>query len=143
MPHGSTLAVTIDNISGRTPHRNEYKDLLQKHHGSLKARGSKLQRGISFACLETAARFVFSEDSELVQAADFVSYNLHRQYRDYGEEWEKRPGPQGGALPMYGPFEQMTGKFRTDGFGRVQGYGIVKVPLLNQVRWRVEKSAAP
>ena len=139
VPDGSTLAVTIDNISGKTPHRNEYKDLLQEHHASLKARGSKLQRRISFACLEAPARFVFSEHSELVQAADFVSYNVHRQFRDHGEEWEKLPGPQGGALPMYGPFEQLAEKFRTDGSGRVQGYGIVKVPLLKQVRWVVEK----
>ena len=43
VPDGSTLAVTIDNISGKTPHQNEYKDLLLKHHASLKARGSKLR----------------------------------------------------------------------------------------------------
>ena len=78
VPRGSTLAVTIDNISGKTPHQNDYKRLLTRHHAGLKAQGSKLQKGLSFACLESPPRFVFSEDSELVQAADLVWSNIHR-----------------------------------------------------------------
>jgi hypothetical protein len=135
VPAGSTLAITIDNITGKTPHRNEYKYLLTRHHGDLKAHGSKLQRGISFACLENPPRFVFSEDSELVQAADLVSYNIHRQFRDYGEDWEGDKS----ALPLYEYFARIGGKFRTDGNGRIQGYGIAKFPMLKRKQWRIRK----
>ncbi len=140
VPADSTLAVTVDNIGGKTPNQNEYKRLLQAHHSELRARGSKLQKGLSFACLETPARFVFSEDSNLVQAADLIAYNVHRQFRDYGEEWEQVATPPR-PLPMYEPLARVVHKFRMNDQGRIQGYGIVKVPLLRQVPWGLPRTA--
>ena len=34
-----TLAVTIDNISGKTPHQNDYKRLLTRHHARPESPG--------------------------------------------------------------------------------------------------------
>ena len=140
VPAGSTLAITIDNIGGKTPNRNEYKRLLLAHHAELRARGSKLQKGLSFACLENPTRFVFSQDSNLVQAADLIAYNVHRQFRDYGEEWEQAGDPPR-PLPMYEPLARVVHKFRKNSQGRIQGYGIVKVPLLVQVPWGLPRTA--
>ncbi len=38
---------------------------------------------------------------------------------------------------MYPYFKRTAAKFRRDESGRVQGFGIVKAPLLNRVRWAV------
>ncbi len=53
VPKGSTLAVTIDDISGKTPGRNLYKKLVTEHHAALRAHGSRLLPRISFACLNS------------------------------------------------------------------------------------------
>jgi uncharacterized protein DUF3800 len=134
VPKGSTLAVTIDDISGKTPGRkSEYKKLLAEHHASLRAHGSRLQPAISFACLDSPVRFVLSQHSEMIQAADLVSYCVHRQFRDHGEDWERAANP----LPLYPYFSRIAGKFRTDGAGRIQGFGIVKCPLRRRIPWRI------
>ena len=137
VPQGSTLAVTLDDISGKTPKRSTYKTLVAQHHDKLRAVGSRLQQKISFACLDSPARFVLSQHSDMIQAADLVSYCIHRQFRDHGEQWETLP-PGGGALPVYPYFERISKKFRTDGSSRrIQGFGIVKVPLRTRVHWEL------
>ena len=88
VPTGSSLAVTIDDISGKTPKHTEYKRLLRAHHATLMKGGSRLQPSISFACMDSPVRFMLSQQSDLVQAADLISYNVHRQFRDHGEDWE-------------------------------------------------------
>jgi hypothetical protein len=134
VPGGSMLAVTVDDISGKTPNSNEYKVLLAQHHALLKARGSQLQRGISFACLDSRVRFVQSQYSDLIQAADLISYCIHRQFRDHGDEWEKAENP----LPVYPYFGRIAKEFRHKN-GRIQGFGIVKFPLRKRIPWRVKQ----
>jgi hypothetical protein len=129
------LSVTVDDIGGKTPKHHAYKDLLAEHHRSLVVRGSRLQKSISFSCLRDSVRFMNSEHSDLLQAADLVSYNVYRQFRDYGDEWERGDTPR--TLPTYPYFNRIAGKFHTDANGRVQGFGIVKFPLINRVVWRL------
>ncbi len=129
------LQVTVDQIGGATAKKNEYKDLLLRHHDALASRGSSLLRSLSFKCLKCPAKFADSKHSDLVQVADLAAYNVHRQFRDFGDEWEKGGGPR--QLPTYPYFQRIIGKFRTDANGRVQGYGIAKFPLLNRVPWRL------
>ncbi len=137
VPSGSTLGVTIDDISGKTPKSNEYKKLVSGHHAALRARGSRLQPTISFACIDSPIRFVSSQHFELIQAADLISYCVQRQFRDHGENWETAP-PGGGDLPVYEYFGRVAGKFRHDGRGRIQGFGIVKAPLRQRIHWGVK-----
>lgn len=134
---GETIAVTIDDISGSTPKHNDYKDLLKKHHERLRQRGSAYQRGISFQAITGPVRFMNSSHSDLVQVADLAAYNVHRQFRDFGDEWER--GDVARTLPTYSYFQRIIGKFRTGDRNRIQGYGIVKMPMNKRVHWRLTK----
>jgi hypothetical protein len=132
LPTGS-VAVIIDDMSGATPKGNQYKANLKMQHLKLRKYGSGLKRGFDFPCL-SSQKFVNSASSQIIQVADVAAYNVHRQFMQYGEQWEQSGV---GTLSMYEHFEKITGKFRRDAEGRVQGYGIVKFPLRNRVYWSV------
>lgn len=63
------------------------------------------------------------------------SYNVYRQFRDHGAEWEDRS--QARTLPTYPYSKRIIGKFLHDPTDRIQGYGIVKFPLRQRVVWRL------
>ncbi len=132
VPLPDMVAVTMDDMSGATPKGNQFKRNLRAHHGQLCVGGSRLLRSVSFASLEHGLRFVNSAQSNMIQAADIVAYNVYRQFADHGERWEDgivRP------LPTYHWFERLGPKFRAGPGGRIQGYGVVKAPLRNRIRW--------
>lgn len=129
-PH--SVRVFIDDMSGATPKGNQYRDNLRAHHAQLCATGSKLQRSIKFDTIEPGVRFVDSARSHLIQVADIVSYNVNRQFVDFPDAWETKGQS---VLPTYAWFLRLATKFRTDGLGRFQGYGVAKFPLRTQVRW--------
>jgi hypothetical protein len=131
-----SLAVTMDNMSGKTPEQNPYTELLHKHHERLRQRGSQLQPRLSFSCLSGPVKFVNSAHSDLVQVSDLTAYNVHRQFRDFGTQWERQV-EVGAQLPTYEYFDRIVGKFRRSDAGRVQGFGIAKFPLVNRVPWAV------
>ena len=130
VPSGSRLSVIVDDIGGKTPKGNDYASLLSRHHRQLARHGSSLQQQISFACLNPRVRLVDSAKYELVQAADLVAYNVHRQFRDYGAEWED---PAARTLPVYPYLHRLLPKFRNKA-GRIQGYGICKAPTNRRIR---------
>ncbi len=133
LPDTDSVAVIIDDMSGATPRGNQYKENLKRQHSKLKQYGSSLRQGFSFPCL-SSQKFVNSASSQVIQVADVAAYNVHRQFMQYGEQWE-----QAGlsSLSLYEHFERISGKFRRDERGRVQGYGIVKFPLRRRVRWGI------
>ena len=138
MPKGDTVAVLIDDMSGATPKGNQYKKNLIAQHKRLKTFGGSL-RDFDFPCL-ASQKFVNSAASQIIQVADVAAYNVHRQFIDHGEDWE-RTAPK---LTMYPHFNKISDKFRKGENGRVQGYGIAKFPLRNRVIWVVpKKEAAP
>ena len=101
----------------------------------LKAQGSKTTKGPFVRMPRKPATLCLFGGLELVQAADLVWSNIHRQFRDYGEDWEGEKN----MLPLYEYFERICRKFRTDGRGRIQGYGIAKFPMLRRKRWRLQE----
>lgn len=129
-PLGS-LAVVIDDTTGKTPKGNEYKKNLNIHHNKLVKYGSTLRSGKKLPCLSTI-KFVNSRNSHLVQMADLCAYNVHRQFQLYGAEWETL---KSGTLPMYEYFEVISSKIRKSREGRITGYGIVKMPEITKVLW--------
>jgi hypothetical protein len=139
-----SVSVTIDSMSGATPKKNQYSDLLSRQHELMKRNGSRLMGGMNFTVLDGRVRFVDSAESDLVQVADLVAYNVYRQFVDHGEDWE-RFGTS--ALPTYTYFKLLARKFRSDENGRIQGFGVVKLPMRHRVRWKVSgpesKEAAP
>lgn len=151
VPASEPIFVTIDDISGKTPKRNDYRKLIAEHHRQLRRDGSRLLKGITtaaplaFGRLDDTVKFVNSAHSDLVQVADIVSYCVHRQFRDYGAEWETMPLLPT-TLPVYPYLGKLVDRFLCDGERRIQGYGIAKFPLKQRVTWRVGKrkdDAAP
>lgn len=129
-----SISVVIDDMSGATPNRNQYKDNLRAHHRRLRASGSSLLKGVSFAPLAGDIRFVDSRVADQVQVADVVSYNVYRQFVEYGDDWERISQ----QLPTYPWFARIGEKFRQGPGGRIQGYGVIKFPMLARVPWRVK-----
>lgn len=128
------VRVTVDDMTGATPAGNQYKRNLRRHHGMLRQSGSRLQKGLDFSALTGRCRFVDSAHSHLIQVADVVAYNVYRQFVDFGEEWEEEVR---GGLPTYPWFNRLAGKFRQGPGGRIQGFGVVKMPLRRRIRWSV------
>lgn len=133
MPKGNTVAVIIDDMSGATPKGNQYKKNLKAQHRRLIQFGGRL-KNLDFPCLATQ-KFVNSASSQILQVSDVAAYNVHRQFMDHGEDWERNTA----KLATYPHFERIGAKFRKGMNGRVQGYGIAKFPLRNRVHWVVEK----
>ncbi len=128
-----SVGVTIDDMMGATPKGNQYKDNLTQQHNRLKQHGSSLLKSIKFTCLQGRLRFVNSGVSHLVQVADIAAYNVYRQFVDHGDNWEKETE----RLAVYEYFDKIACKFRQSAEGRIQGYGIVKFPVMNKVRWTI------
>lgn len=131
----ASLAVIIDDMTGKTPKGNQFKRNLISQHLSLKQRGGQVVRGFKFPMLSTQ-KFINSALSHLVQVADVAGYNVYRQFVDHGENWETSPPEK---LPTYDHFMKIAHKFRQDENRRVQGYGIVKFPMLRRVPWALTK----
>ncbi len=68
----------------------------------------------------------------MVQAADVVAYNVLRQFRDHGAAWEDPSG----ELTVYPWLHRLLPKFRQGHDRRIQGFGIVKIPLRHRVMWQ-------
>ena len=130
---GGDVMVVVDDMTGATPKGNQYRLNLTNHHSQLKKSGSRLWPGMKFPGLRSLL-FVDSRRSDLVQVADLVAYNVYRQFREYGEQWEQHLD----SLPTYDWFRRIAAKFRRDSEGRIQGYGVVKIPLINKVKWTLE-----
>ncbi|HVG35539.1 MAG TPA: DUF3800 domain-containing protein [Pyrinomonadaceae bacterium] len=133
LPAPASVAIIIDDMSGATPKGNQYKRNLKLQHLSLMKYGSSLRKGVAFPCL-SSQRFINSAASHLVQVSDLAAYNVHRQFIQYGEEWETEGL---GRLSTYEHFDKIVTKFRKTSEGRIQGYGIVKFPLKKRVYWTV------
>lgn len=90
----------------------------------------------------TSARFEQSATSNFLQLADMVAYNVWRQFVDYGDEWDKHSPnfDEHRKLPSYSYFDKISSKFYHNPKGRVNGFGIVKLPdPNNKIRgWFVE-----
>lgn len=125
------VSVYIDDMMGATPLGSQYKDNLKRHHARLQQHGSQLLRSLDFSTLGDL-RFLDSAYSHAVQVADIVAYNVYRQFIEHGEAWEQASE----ELPMYDWFMKLSGKFRRGPNNRIQGFGVVKCPLLNRVPWR-------
>jgi len=135
------VTVVIDDMSGKTPKDNDYKDNLIAHHRSLLRRGSRLQTRLDFSPLHPKLNFRDSAIAHLNQVADVVSYNIYRQFLDHGEDWESKHTDSSGrqVLPTYDRFKMLAHKFRQGPGGRIQGFGVVKIPLRNRVEWKEQE----
>lgn len=129
-----TVRVVVDDMSGATPKKNQYKSNLKAQHARLVKNGSALRRGMDLSSVMPDVRFVDSAKNDLVQVADLVGYAVFRQFRDHGEAWDGTPD---NTLPVYEYLARIAEKFRRGPKGRIQGYGIAKMPTIKRVHWGI------
>jgi len=86
-------------------------------------------------------RFEKSKNSNFLQLADTVAYNVYRQFVDYGDYWEDK---NASALKTYPFFERVADNFYNKD-GRIAGIGIVKIPDQSKIHWgrNANKKARP
>lgn len=127
--------VFLDDMTGKNPKGNEHKRNLIIQHGKLRKHGSRLIGPTLALDAINDLKFLSSAKNELIQVADLFAYNVFRQFRDYGEDWEG----ESGSLRTYKYFSRLAPKLRKDHAGRVQGYGIVKFPMKKRVKWSLSE----
>ena len=91
----------------------------------------------------TLVSFDDSANSNFLQLADIVAYNVWRQFVDYGDEWDTHsPEGEHRKLPMYPYFEKISDCFYRDKNNKVSGRGIVKLPDPHnkQKGWNISSS---
>lgn len=77
----------------------------------------------------TTVSFDNSANSNFLQMADMVAYNVWRQFVDYGDEWDNHsPAGEHRELPMYPYFKLIADNFYHSKDNQVSGWGIVKLP---------------
>lgn len=76
--------------------------------------------------------FVETDQSNFLQVADLVAYNVYRQFTEYWQEWDMAAGISESAafaqVPMYPYFQRLLPKFDETPEGIIRGCGITKEP---------------
>lgn len=80
----------------------------------------------------TKPRFEKSKNSNFLQLADTVAYNVYRQFVDFGDIWENKKAKE---FKIYSYLEKLTKNFFNKN-GVIAGFGIVKIPDPVKNRWK-------
>ena len=70
--------------------------------------------------------FLPTDQSNFLQVADLVAYNVYRQFADHWEQWDE--GKPLSEMTKYSFFERLLPKFYKLSGGIIKGYGIKKFP---------------
>jgi hypothetical protein len=100
-----------------------------KHGEILKISNREINLG-SFHKKYTHAKPVFekSKNSNFLQLADTVAYNVWRQFVNHGDWWDESGTKE---LKMYPYFQRIVPNFYKKN-GRISGIGIIKIPDLEK-----------
>jgi hypothetical protein len=131
---GAVGYVTIDDMDGSSPKKNQWRALLSNQHERLKKDGCRFT-ALRFDNVAPRALFAASSRFNLLQIADLIAYNVFRQFRQYGDAWDR---PNTAMLPVYGRLETVMGRFMRSVDGQVAGWGIVKWPKITSTRWGIQ-----
>lgn len=131
---GASGRVTIDDMSGSSAADNQWRDLLRTQHKRLKRDGCRLTK---LAFDHVADSFLFGDSARfhLLQVADVAAYNVFRQFRSYGDEWDRLDGHH---VTLYPWLSKILPRFARSSAGVLEGWGIVKWPSERTSRWRVD-----
>lgn len=130
--NSATVNIVFDDPAGKSPGGLQWRDLLARLHSKL------LRTGCPYTQMKFtnvgALTFTDSASSNLVQLADQVAYNVFRQFRDHGKEWENATLQH---LPLYEYLRLLIDLFDTGPERQFAGYGIAKWPVETKVPWCV------
>jgi hypothetical protein len=85
----------------------------------------------------TSIGFEQSSNSNFLQLADTVAYNVYRQFIDNGDSWEAKESK---TLKMYSHFERISDNFFCHSETKqVKGFGLIKIPDPNGKKWSKTK----
>ena len=125
--------VRMDDMTGSTPSQNEWRTLLCNHHVLLKKNGCRITK-LTFGHIADTIRFGDSALFDLLQVADVAAYNVYRQFRSYGDEWDRTDADN---VTLYPWFDRILSRFAKSPRGVIEGWGIVKWPSERKSRWVV------
>ena len=119
-PNGLIIHDLIDEKPGLPrSHQKEIVDL----HERLLHEGRTTYKNISN--LIEGVHFIPDDQSNFLQLADLMAYNVFRQFTEHSKEWDE--GVSLTRMTKYPQFERILPKFFRSG-ARVRGYGIKKFP---------------
>jgi hypothetical protein len=134
----ATGYITIDDMRGSSPKKNQWHDLLRAQHARLKKDGCPFTK-MRFDNLAARPLFAPSSRFNLLQVADLVAYNVFRQFRDHGDTWDL---PGAASVPLYPQLDRLIRRFMLGDTGEL-AWGIVKWPQQpGSGRWRIVEQDA-
>ena len=134
---GRLEKVVVDDMSGKTQAGNDWKNLLQDEHGRLKNNKKRIiyntwtpnKKGLDKmdyeAIGEASMTFIDSKQSFLVQIADLCAYNIMRQGKDHGGDFDAPPDDCYQGYEWIRPI--MHSSPSSFSKGKITGYGAVYV----------------
>lgn len=111
----------LDKISERPVQKAGEENLLARQHERFLERGTDF---VNVRWIVEGLLFIPSHENHLLQLADLCAYNILRQFRDHGEEWD-------GVRTFrseYPFFARIRSKLRCTPGGSYVGVGIKKFP---------------
>lgn len=123
--------VIFDKISEAAFVKKGYENLLVRQHLKYMTKGTDY---VTVERIIEGLLFIPSVENNFIQLADLCAYNTFRQFRQFGEDWEK---PSGKSLKTYKYFGRILKKFYVGRDDRLSGYGIKKFPDRGKTIWRL------
>jgi len=114
--------VIFDKIHDAAFRTKGYENLLARQHLRY------LQQGTDFVQIDNVVEgllFISSAENNFIQLADLCAYDLFRQFRDHGKQWDT---PAGDRWPLYEYFGRIVHRFYTGPGNVLSGFGIKKYP---------------
>jgi hypothetical protein len=133
----STFGLVIfDKINEAGFVKKGYENLLARQHLRYLVQGTDY---VAVNNIVEGLLFIPSSENNFVQLADLCAYNVFRQFKDYGKEWD---APTRDEWLLYPYFARIIRRFYVGPNQLLAGYGIKKFPdyrklEMPKVNWRV------
>jgi len=114
--------VIFDKITDASFRAKGYENLLSRQHLRY------LTKGTDFVKIDNIVEgllFIPSEENNFIQLADLCAYNVFRQFKEQGTQWDS---PTSDAWPLYQYFERIVDRFYIGPDKVLNGWGIKKFP---------------
>jgi hypothetical protein len=114
--------VIFDRIHDADFREKGYENLLAAQHLRYLQKGTDF---VEIANIVEGLLFISSSVNNFIQLADLCAYDVFRQFKDHGAQWDK---PDGDGWPLYGHFRRILPRFYRGPGGLLAGYGVKKYP---------------